>query len=271
MVRSESVIISMTLVLLLLAAGVASAGLGVSGSKLEKNVAPGDKFTHVMQVKTDPSDSPVNISVDIFGITQGDDGAIAELNASKDTSAYTARPFLKVSPTSFHLDPGKTQQVTLEVDIPNDVVGSGGKYALVKIRTLPVGTGMVGFSTGVYVPIRLTFNGAEILNKGEIESINLEKVKDEDKQILFVLLKNTGNHHYYPKLNATVKDKDGKIVANASVPRGIALLPTYSRLFKPLLNSDTPLKPGTYDLNTTISMEDGTVLATKETSIEVKS
>ena len=271
MVRSKTAIFSVTLVLLLLASGVASAGLGVVGAKLDKNVDPGDKFTHVMQVKSDPTDNPVNISVDIFGFGQGDDGSTREINASKDTSPYTARPFLTIIPDSFHLDPGKSQQVTLDVDIPKDIVGSGGRYAVVKIHTLPVGKGMVEFSTGIYVPIRLTINGSEILDKGEIESINLEKAQYDSKQILSIWLKNTGNHHYYPILNALVKDKEGNIVANASVPRGIALLPTYSRLFKTFLNPDTPLKTGTYNVNATISMEDGTVLAAKGTSFEVKS
>ncbi len=271
MIRSETAIISVTLVLLLLTAGVASAGLGVIGAMLDKNITPGDQFTHVMQVRLGPSDSPVNVSADIFGFGQGDDGSMREINASQDSSPYTATPFLKISPKSFHLDSGGSQQVILDVEIPKDLSGSGGRYALVKIHTLPTGKGMIGFSSGIYVPIRLTINGSEILNKGEIESINLEKSLDQKKQVLSLLIKNTGNHHYYPVLNAVVKDKEGHIVANTSVPRSIALLPTYSRLFKSLLNPDTSLKPGTYNVTATVSMDDGTVLANKETSIEVKS
>jgi hypothetical protein len=269
MLKSKLMIASMSLVFLILVAGLASAGLGTSGSKLEKEVTSGEHITHLMQVKTDASDQSMDIQVEILGYGQSQDGAKRELNASQDISPYTARPFLSVSPSSFHLDPGKTQDVTLEGDIPKDV-GSGSRYALVKIHSGAMGEGTVGFILGIDVPILLTVSGSEILDSGEIENLSLEQPISADKQTMSLSFKNTGNHHYLPKVDAVVKDKDGSIVSNVPVPSPISLLPTYSRLFKFDLNPNTPIKPGTYNLNATVSA-DGNVLATKEVSFEVKS
>jgi len=272
-------ITAMVLVFLILAADLASAGLGTTGAKLEKQVAPGEHFTHLMQVKTDASDQPMNLNVTIFGFGQYPQGADRELIASQDISPYTARPFLTVSPVSFHLDPGETQDVTLEGDIPMDV-GSGGRYALVNIKSGITGQGPVGIIQAIDVPILLTITGSEILDRGEIENLSIKQPISADKQTLFLSFMNTGDHHYLPKMDAIVKDENGIIIASnvsvSSVLSQISLLPTYTRLFEFDLIPKIPLKPGTYNLNATISTAgafrvNGTVLATKDISFEIKS
>jgi hypothetical protein len=268
MVKSKPLIALITLVLILLAIGIASAGLGTSGSKLEKDFAPGDHLIHVMHVKSDASDPPMDIQVDLLGYGQAENGATRELNASNDTSPYSARSFLKVSPASFHLEPGNAQDITLEGDIPKDV-GSGSRYALVKIHTGAMGKGMVGFILAIDVPILLTVSGSEVQNKGEIENFSLEQPVSAAKQTMSLLFKNTGNIYYYPTVKAVVTDKNGTIDANVTVPSTISHLPTFTRLFKFDLKSETPLKPGKYNVNATVSLNDGTFLASKEVSFVV--
>jgi methionine-rich copper-binding protein CopC len=262
--------ISIAIVLLILAAGLASAGLAVGGANLEKSIAPGEHLSHVIKVATSASDTPMDIHAEVFGYGQSLQGLNTEQNASLDKSPYTARPFLKVSPSSFHLDPGKSQEVTLEGDIPKDV-GSGGRYALVGVRTLPIGNGSVGFVLNIEVPIMLTINGSEIQNKGEIESLSIEEPISADKQQMSLTFKNIGNHHYNANVTAVVKDKDGQVVANASTPLVRPILPTYSRQVKLEITPNAPLKQGTYTADATVSLADGTVLTTKETSFQVKS
>jgi hypothetical protein len=270
MLKSKFASISMGLIFLLLATNIASAGLLVGNAILEKDIAPGDHISHLMTVTTRDSDPSMDFKVEVMGYGQSPDGSNNELNASQDTSPYTARPFLKVSTDSFHLDPGKSQQITLDGDIPKDV-GSGSRYALVNIQSLPLGNQSVNVILAVDVPVRLTINGSEILNKGEIESINLVAPVSADKQMLSLILKNTGNHHYKAQVYAEVKDKEGSIVTNASTPLVFPILPTYSRLLKLSLTPKIPFKPGTYNVNVTFSMMDGTILANKETSLEIKS
>ena len=270
MAKNKFMPISLVIVFILLAAGIASGGLIVSNAILEKEVAPGDHINHVINAQTRASDPPMDFIVDIYGYGQSLDGGSIGLNASQDTSPYTARPFFNVSPQSFHLDPGKSQEVTLEGDIPKDA-GSGGRYALVKIHSLPTGNGTVGFAVGAYIPIRLTISKSEVMDRGEIVNLSLEEPVLAAKQKASFIFKNTGNHHYGAKAEAILEDKEGKTAANASVHLGLPLIPGNSRLTEIDLIPKTPLKPGTYIMNTTVSTENGIALATKEVSFEIKS
>ena len=175
-----------------------------------------------------------------------------------------------VSPTKFHLDPGDSQEVKLNGNVPKDV-GSGGRYALVKISSLPTGNGTITIGVGVVVPVMLTISGSEILNKGEIEDLTIEKPIASPQQKISIVFKNTGDHHYSAKADAVLKDNDGHILFNVTSSLGQYTIPTFTRVIALDLKPKTPLKPGTYNVNATVSMEDGTVLATKETSFEVKS
>lgn len=135
----------------LLSSTPALAGLGVSGAIFMADVNPGQSITHEITVGSDPTDPPMNLSIDVIGFGQGLDGANMELLPEDDKSPYSARPFLKATPTGFHLDPGASQKVVLEGSIPMDV-GSGGRYALVSIHSQP----MVGGRTLEY-PSEWTF------------------------------------------------------------------------------------------------------------------
>jgi hypothetical protein len=270
MVKSKLVQILIAIALLLLTSGLGSAGLGVGGAKLVEDIAPGDNINHVMKVQTRSSDQPMDILVDILGYGQRADGSFNILNASDDTSPYTARPFLSASPTSFHLNPGDSQEVKLVGNIPKDA-GSGGRYALVKISNNPTGNGTVTIGVAVVVPVMLTILGSEILNRGEIEDLTVEKPVASAQQKLSIRFKNTGNHHYSAKADAVLKDSDGHILTNASSSLGQYTIPTFTRVIALDLKPKTPLKPGTYNVDATVSMADGTVLASKETSFEVQS
>ena len=270
MSKSKIGLIIVALGLLLLANDFASAGLAVGNAILEKEIAPGGNISHLMTVSTRESDPSMDIKVDVMGYGQSLDGTNIGLNASRDTGTYTARPFLKASPDSFHLDPGKSQKVMLKGDIPSDV-GSGGRYALINIHSLPMGNKSVDVVLAVEVPIRLTINGSDIINKGEIESLDLVEPVSSKEQKLSLILKNTGNHHYRPMAKTVIEDQDGTIVANASSPSVYTLLPNYSRLIKIDITPEPPLKPGAYTVNATVNMDDGTVLANKKMPLEIKS
>ena len=46
------------------------------------------------------------------------DGSVLEIEPELDKSPFSARPFLKVSPSSFHLNPGGSQEVEVDGTIP---------------------------------------------------------------------------------------------------------------------------------------------------------
>jgi hypothetical protein len=247
----------------------ASAGLGLSGSRLEKTVDPGQHIVHEMIVSTDEADPPFDIEVEVLGYVQGLDGSNDGVEPELDASPYSARSFFKVTPSEFHLEPGEYQKVILEGDIPDDV-GDGGIYAFVDFNTLPFGEGQIGVVLSVGVPVRLTIAGTELIHTGEITSLDVDKLASDEEQMITLTLKNTGNHHYTASAETLIKGEDDEIIAESSIPAGFfPIIPTFERQFNMYFDLDEALEPGTYSVEATVRLEDGTVVATKEAEFEV--
>lgn len=254
---------------ILLASGTASAGLGVSGAIFEANVTPDQHISHEMIVKTDATDQPMDIVVEVIGFGRSLDGANAKIEPDLDNSPYTARPFLNVSPTSFHLEPGGSEKVMLQGIIPTNV-GEGGRYALINIRSLPIGKGNVGMAVAIDVPVRLTIANTRLIKKGEITNLSIDKPILQKAQNVSLLFNNTGNYHYNAFAEAALMDKNGKVLANASTPLTTSsIIPMTARLFRMELTPRQKLWPGSYKINSTVRLEDGTMLAAKEISFKV--
>jgi len=264
MKKTKLTLVSMIMIILFLAAGLAS-GLQVGGAVLEKEVSPGEHLSHLMLISIGASDAPTDFQIDVLGNGQTLGGKNIMLNSTADSSPYSARPFLKVSSDRFPLAPGETKEVTLEGDIPAE--SSGGKYALVYIHSAPQGnnSSSVGVATGVIVPVYLTIKGSELLYTGEIQNLTLVKPVNAEGQNISFIFKNTGNHHYRIQSVAVVKDNEGNIVANASLTSSRAsIIPNTSRLIEFSIKPESPLKPGDYSANVTVNMVNSTVLASKE-------
>lgn len=249
---------------LILTIGTASAGFAVSGAIFEANVTPGQHIIHKMVLNTDTSDLPMDFAAEMIGFGRSLDGANAELRPEQDISPYTARLFLNVSPASFHLDPGDSQEVMLEGDIPLNV-GDGGRYALVNIRSLPIGEGNVGMAVAVDVPVRITIMNTRLIKTGEISNFSIDTPISQQAQNVSLLFNNTGNYHYYAFAEATLMDVKGNILANASTPLTVSsIIPMTARLFRMQLMPRKELRHNSYKINLAVRLEDGTKLATKE-------
>jgi hypothetical protein len=247
----------------------ALAGLGVSGVILMADVNPGQSITHEIIVDSDQTDSPMDLVAEVVGFGQSLDGANIELPPEEDLSPYSARPFLKVAPASFHLEPGISQKVVLEGTVPQDV-GSGGRYALVSIHSKPMGNGNVGVSLAMDVLVALKIAGTDLQKTGEITSLELLKPVTAEHQNVSLIFKNTGNYHYKAYAEAVLSNNDGEVITNASTPLSFSsVLPTMLREFKIPLSPEKKLSPGRYNVNASVSLEDGTVLATKEIDFKI--
>jgi len=85
-----------------------SAGFSVSGSILKTEVTPGQEVVHVMTVKTEADESPLNLTAEIFGFGISTTGGNLKYSSEEDTSPYSARAFFEVSPNEFSLGPGES-------------------------------------------------------------------------------------------------------------------------------------------------------------------
>ena len=166
LVFSLLVVLLLMLSVTLAAAPVsANPGLRVSGAILVTDVSPGDMFTHKMIVGTKDEDQPMDILVDVGAVRQSLDGGYQLLQASEDTGTYSARQFITLDKSSFHLEPGDSQDVIASIHIPEDV-GAGGRYAVINVHSQPTGQGQIGIVSAINIPIYLTIKGSQVLHTG---------------------------------------------------------------------------------------------------------
>ena len=246
-----------------------SSALGVNGATLVASVTTGETIHHEMLVTLGKSDTSMDLVVDLAGMNQTLSGTYLSVKKEDDVGPYSARPFLNVSPTSFHLDSGGSQKVILEGIVP-EKVGDGGRYALVTFKSAPLGNKSVGVLTEIQVPVALTISGSKLAKTGEITSLKVDEPTLAKEQNLTLVFKNTGNIHYRTVAEAVLKDKDGKILANATSRSGSSINPSSSRLAKLMLIPSSVLKSGVYEVSAQVKLDDGTVLATKEVKFEIK-
>ena len=241
--------------------------LGLSGAILIEEVSPGQEIIHEISVMGNKDEPVLNMTAEVSGFARSLDGVNIPLRPEDDTGPFSARPFLSVEPESFILEPGETETLLLTGTVPEDV-GPGGRYALVTVATVPPEGEGVTVSFGIQTVVFLTIKGSELIKTGDITDLVASMV--DGNVSVGLLFENTGNVHYKPLVGVNLLDIDGDIVANVELTETEgSILPTGSRLVKMTLVPDALLEPGTYTVEATVALDDGTVLDTAETTIEV--
>jgi len=254
------------MLLIILTLTTISAGLRLSGAVFEADVKPGDKVTHELICTTlhSPQILLLRLTVCLKPVNGG-------TIASKPIRilALTLQIFLKRVPFPI---PSRTRS-------NSGYQGGGrhskrcwfrGRYAIISIRSNPVskmtaGQSVVGFSLGLDVPVLFTISGTDLVKKGEITNLSVEEPISGEQENVSLLFRNTGNYHYSGFAKAELTDTNGTQLSNATTPVTISsLFPTFSRLFRLSLVPSSRLRPGTYQINATVNLEDGTILATRK-------
>lgn len=259
----------MALLVILICLGPASA-INVVGAKYMETVPPGDTVTHTITVSTKATDPAMDIVIDTWGFGQTGGKSYSSLPAADDTSPYSARKFITLDTTSFHLNPGESKKILATIVIPTDV-GDGGRYAIISLHNAPSGEGTTAYVTAISVPVMITIAKSNLIEAGSITDIKVGDIVTGQPLRITTSLKNTGNLHYYQtRNNVTVSDSGGNIIGTAVTdPSVYAIIPTYTVNYDVTL--DKSLSPGTYSVKSDVSLGDGTLLDSKTSAFEVKS
>jgi hypothetical protein len=246
---------------------LAQASLTVTGALCLAEVSPGQVFRHVIDVTINDSADPNEYFVEVIGMGQDLNGSVYELMPESDVSPYTARPFLNVTPVNFHLELNEHKEIVTEIMVPDDI-GEGTRYAMVRIFSKPIGGTVVGISVAVDVPIMFYKKGSAFFRTGEITFLNWSRQSDQLDLLLF--FKNTGNTHYKAIACADLRDAAGGLIAENSTALSIfSLLPTSTSIVHVGLTTGRALVPGTYCLNSSVLLENGTLLDARQTYLEI--
>lgn len=265
-------IISLTSLVFLITLVPQASALGVEGVIFEAEASPGQHIIHEMTVSLKEDEAPLDLQVEVQDWGQALDGINQKLEEGTK-AAYSAKGFLNVSPSSFHLLPGGSQKVMVGGDIPPDI-GSGGRYALIGIiySLIPEADeesseGNVGLAVAINALVRLTISGTELIKRGDITDLRIDEPISGRERNLSLIFKNTGNYHFKAAAKASLKDSEGAVLAEASSPLSSSIIPDASRLFEISLKPKKDIEPKNCRINATVVTEDGTLLAAKEVNL----
>lgn len=254
-------VVLFSLALLAASPSPAYATLSVSGAIVDKEVSPGESFHHTILVSLAPDDVATDMQVKVEGLGQQLDGVTRGLPPEQDTSPYSARGFITLDKSSFRVQPGTTQTVKASITVPLGA-GSGGRYAVIRVFTVPSGDGMLTIAQGVAIPVKLTLKGTALVHTGEITSLSVGGVAKGKPIDVVAVFKNTGNHHYKVKGEIRITNSRGETLAAAATPLTAAnVIPTMSRELKASLTPASDLPNGLYTVHVKVMEEDGTELA----------
>jgi hypothetical protein len=261
--------LALVVALSLALAAAPALGLSVGNAAMVRNVNPGGTYTHTMTVTIDSDDEATDVSVYVAGLQQSPDGGYQLLDASQDTSRYSARQFVTFDKAAFHLEPGGSEDVTATVTVPQDV-GDGGRYAMIHIVTQPAATGGVGMAAAVDVPVYLTVNNSQLIHTGEITGVASGEITSGQPINIWTDFQSTGNHHFKVKGEVTVTNDRGQTLDIITTPvTSSSILPGMVRKLEASFIPSVVLAVGTYTVGSKVMLEDGTLLDQSSTTFEV--
>jgi len=264
--RSARIAILAAIILVLLCMAPAAA-IGVSGAKYMGSISPGGTDTHVVTISLGAGETATDVMVDVAGFGQTSNGIYVPLDPANDVNPYSARSFISLDNSTIHLEPGTQQSVTATINLPQNV-GSGGRYAIIYVHSLPgIGTSL---ATAVVVPVFITVAGTTPTETGSIQQVDTGTVTIGQPITVTTTFKNTGNYHYYnARNNVTVTDSNGNLVANASTtPMAYAIIPGNTVQFVTQPDASN-LQAGTYTVDSKVLLG-GQVLDEKTTTFTIK-
>src|SRR5208283_5058129 len=134
-VWSMKIAISAVIILLLFCIAPVAA-LGVLGAKYTGSIVPGGMDTHVVTISIGSGEQATDVMAEVEGFGQTNDGIYMPLDPGNDLNPYSARSFITLDNSTIHLEPGTSQSVTATINLPQNV-GSGGRYAIIYVHSLP--------------------------------------------------------------------------------------------------------------------------------------
>ena len=193
----------------------ADSSISVSASLLEFAADPGTSFDEVVTVNNMGS-APAQITVTVDQIPGG-------------PPSISAASWVVVDPREFDLDPGKSNQVTISIDIPGDAQ-PGGRHAVILFSSAKDQT---------KAKIILTVRGDGLSLQARLDK--LIPVALGPGRIGFrAELVNTGNVHIVASGEVQLEDPMGSEVGRLTLPNTMPVLPSDTESFSFIGSAEVP-------------------------------
>jgi len=246
--------------------------LKVEGARIALDVEPGKIYTSPIGISIGENEAGGDYAIEVLGFGQAPaDGSYVALEAGRDTSTYSARPFITVDKPVVSLKPGEHAMVVATISVPADAK-DGGRYAIILVHPAPSASGApAAFATAVAIPVFLTVKAGTVRETGEITAVEPPVAEVGKPFAVTTTFRNSGNYHFYGVVhNVTITDAQGRVIASVkSEPFVRAIVPGQSVTFTaPVANG---LPQGNYQVVARVEMQDGKVLAEKKVTLQAGS
>jgi hypothetical protein len=241
--------------------------LDVTGGPITVQIEPGGTTSAPLVLSLDEGDVEEDWAITVVGCGQDPMGGdYIPLSTEEDTGPYTARPFIRVDPSSVRLKRGERAGIEITVSVPADA-RDGGRYALIRIAPSSEAGSPIS-ENSVLVPVQIGLKGGTIAKSGEITGIEVTTNRSDGGTTVATFFSNTGNHHIEGAVNTvTVTGTGGTQLATIrSEPFARAVIPGQEVCFRVEVPGAVP--PGSCIISTRVEAANGTPLAEKGEVIE---
>lgn len=235
-------------------AGLAEAGVNLTPKAILKDITPEDSsFSYTLAYIADPEDDPITVKVFATGLAVDPIGHPTPIESEEELKA--AASLFKIEPDQFTLAPGASQEIQVQVILPEDLRGGIYKMFLFEIQGLRIETaGPTPQRVRLTSPVMLVIPGS-FERTGEIVGLQVHQEGPGEVIMIEMDLKNTGNVHFSPGGTAMITSSEGREVTRVPIAPHTAFPGCVRRLearWKP-----EGLAEGNYSINVAIQIPGG--------------
>lgn len=234
---------------------------GASPAIIEQTVTVGDNPLPDIVVTSSKEDKLGCYQAEVLGYGQKLSGSVLVLDPEDDTSPYSGRELIQVSPSEFELAPGEPQTLKAIASIPEGA--TGGRYATIVVSPVEAAeAGGVAMRFRVAVAVRLIIEGGGLERTGESTDLATTQEYAQESITFLTTFRNSGNVHFSPAGVIRIKNEAGEEIGEEPIELAY-VLPGYSRQLKAVWQP-AELPVGDYSVESEITLEDATILKAKD-------
>lgn len=209
------------LIILTWAPAIQAQRIYLSPLLVELELAPGAKKKFTLEVSNESKQDAVNLIAYPAAIKESQQGKYQVLDEGE--SEYSCADWMRLSDTSFALEPGMGREIAVEITAPRGIFG--GRYGAVVFEVVPerapggekLGSVLYHFRMPAFVEVTIKRFGGQ-LRKASITDLKVTPVTDErllkqvgaDALSFSASVENQGNVHLRGKGTLSIKTKEGQ-------------------------------------------------------------
>lgn len=206
----------------------------------------GFSFPAFAGIQVTPTVTQLNLSTgeeksDFFSVLNGGNKLVCVeveleelLRSQIDTEGIRVDSWLEVEPKKFDINPGEIKKVRYKIKVPPGCKGE--LRAQIFFATKGPSMGGIGIRNRFGVAVYVAIKGTEVV-EAEITDVSISGLSPESEKNpeggikIRVTVQNKGNVHLRPRGKVIIKDEEGEVVKELTLPYGYPIMPKMSHAY----------------------------------------